>query len=118
MDIKELELTEEELSAHWHKWADENRTYPTAMDMLKAVSQDARNRVINHPRHCWKAENQTPCSLNGTLKEEWLLAYGESGYLDGYKRGVENMLKAGFVKVEGVKEFHMTQPEIVEECQK
>lgn len=45
------------------------------------------------------AEDQSLRSLRGTVKAEYLIAYREGSYLEGWEHAQQEMLKAGLRKV-------------------
>ena len=45
------------------------------------------------------SDDQSLHSLKGTVKADYLRAYGEGAYLEGWEHAQQDMLKVGFVKV-------------------
>ena len=121
MDIKELELTEEERNEVEDKFYHEDGAVGYVRDahpgwLAERMAQAQLNKVLSHPRLCWKAENQELGSVISYL----LGLHGQfklyENYPDNFNRIMKlieiDMLKSGVVKVE---EFHMTPLEIAEE---
>uniref|UniRef100_A0A6M3LM88 Uncharacterized protein n=1 Tax=viral metagenome TaxID=1070528 RepID=A0A6M3LM88_9ZZZZ len=93
MDIKELELTEEEadnarFQAGCGKGYLPNSEF-TVSEIIRQVEKSLINKVLSHPRFCWKAENQELPEGVGFCMD----------CTDSYK-----MLEAGFVKIESKEE--------------